>query len=241
MMRKLLPFLLLFLAMPMFVYAQTTGKIRGKAIDKDTGEPLVGVSVSVEGTSFGAASDLNGEYVILAVPVGTYTIRAQYIGYQAVSVSNVRVLNGLSVEQNFTMSSTAVQVQEVRIVAERPLINKSMTNTESVMQASDIQNLSLRGVQAVVALTPGVITDNNGIHFRGGRGDEAQTYVDGVPVNNPVNQTQTLTVINNAIEEVSTQIGGMTAEYGNALSGIVNVTTKTGGSKVCGIVRRIHR
>lgn len=231
MMRKLLPFLLLFLVMPAFVYAQTTGKIRGKVVDKDTGEPLVGVSVSVEGTSFGASTDLNGEYLILAVPVGTYIIRAQYIGYQAVSVSNVRVLNDLSVEQNFTMSSSAVQVQEVRIVAERPLVNKSMTNTESVIQASDIQNLSLRGVQAVVALTPGVISDANGIHFRGGRADEAQTYVDGIPVNNPVNQTQTLTVINNAIEEVSTQIGGMTAEYGNAMSGIVNVTTKTGGSK----------
>lgn len=231
MMRRLLPFLLLFLVGPSFIFAQTSGKIRGKVVDNETGEPLVGVSVSLEGTSFGASSDINGEYIILAVPVGTYTLDAKYIGYQEVSVSNVRVLNGLSVEQNFKMSSSAVQVNEVKIVAERPLVNKSMTNTESVLQASDIKNLSLRGVQAVVALTPGVTSDNNGIHFRGGRADEAQTYVDGVPVNNPVNQTQTLTVINNAIEEVSTQIGGMTAEYGNAMSGIINVTTKTGGSK----------
>ena len=229
--RKLLSALLLFLVFPALLLAQTTGKIRGKVTDRETGEPLVGVTVAVNGTSFGSSTDLNGEYVILAVPVGTYTVTASYIGYQNVAVSNVRVIAGLSTEQNFKMPTSAVEVNEVRIIAERPLVNKSMTNTQSVIQASDIKNLPLQGVQAIVALSPGVITDVNGIHFRGGRADEVQTYVDGVPINNPVNQTQQLSVINDAIEEVSTQVGGMTAEYGNAMSGVINVTTKTGGSR----------
>jgi len=206
--------LLVVVMIPAVVFSQTTGKIRGTVVDRESGEPLVGAAVSIDGTTFGAATDVNGVYIILAVPVGNYSLTARYIGYNETKISDVRVLAGLSTELNLKLSSSAVQVKEVNIIAERPLVNKSMTNTESVVDASDIKNMPLRGVQALTSIAPGVVTDATGVHFRGGRADEVQTFVDGVPVNNPINGTSasingaaaSLTVINNAIEEVSTEV-----------------------------------
>jgi len=161
--------LVLFVMIPALVFSQTTGKIRGTVVDNESGEPLIGAAVSVNGTTFGAATDANGVYIILAVPVGSYSISARYIGYNETKVSNVRVLAGLTTELNLKLSSSAVQVKEVNIIAERPLVNKSETNTESIIDASDIKNMPLRGVQALTSIAPGVVTDATGVHFRGGR------------------------------------------------------------------------
>jgi hypothetical protein len=71
--------------------AGTVGKIAGTITDKNTGETLIGVNVLVEGTDFGAASDLDGTFIILNMPPGSYNLVFNYIGYQDVIVSGVRV------------------------------------------------------------------------------------------------------------------------------------------------------
>lgn len=211
--------------------AGTTGKIRGKVKDKQTGEALVGASIVIEGTSQGASTDINGDYIILNVQPGVYALRTTYLGYQTVRISNVTVNVDLSTEINFDLSSEAVNLQAVQIVAEAPLVNKSATNTVVQLNSEQIENIPVRGVQNIVALSGGIVSQGGNIYVRGGRTGEVAYYVDGVLVNNPMNRQNQLTVVNNAIEEVSSQIGGMTAEYGNALSGVVNTSTKVGSSK----------
>lgn len=223
-----------FLAAATFVcltHAGTTGKLRGKVTDKQTGEPLVGASVLIEGTMFGASTDANGVYIILNIQPGSYKLKASYLGYRPVEVSNVGVNIDLTTEQNFALTSEGVQLGAVQVIAEAPLVNKSATNTVATFRSEQIENIPVRGVQGVFALSGGVVSQGGNLYVRGGRTGEVAYYVDGVSVNNPMNRQSSLNVITNSIEEVAAQIGGMTAEYGGALSGVVNTATKIGTPK----------
>ena len=224
--RKLL-ILSLLLILPGLILAQVC-KIAGKVVDMETKEPLIGANVIIEGTLLGASTDLNGNYVILNVPPGIYTVKASYVGYQTITVRNVRVTVGLTTEVNFELPSEAIQVPTVEVVAEKPLIEKTATNEIRVVRAEDVQNMPLRGYTSVVAIQTGVVQVGGTIYVRGGRSEEVAYYVDGVYFNNPYNYARTGEVVTTAIEEVSYQAGGFNAEYGYAMSGVVITTTKTG-------------
>lgn len=229
---KIQPLLLISIALFLAascVEAGTTGKMRGVVVDKKTGAPLIGASVLLEGTSLGASTDVNGAYLALNIPPGVYKVRCSYLGYQAVVISNVNVTVDLTTETNFSLNGEeGVKLGEVDIVAQTPLINKSATNDVTAFKAEQLQDIPVRGVQNVVALSGGVVSQGGNIYVRGGRTGEVAYYVDGVLTTNPVNRQNIANVINDAIEEVSTQVGGMTAEYGGAMSGVVNTTTKIG-------------
>ncbi len=216
--------------------AGSTGKLRGTVTDSQNGEPLIGANIFIDGTSYGGSTDINGQYIILNIDPGVYKVRATYIGYTSQVISNVQVNLDLTTDLNIKLSSSSIQMQTVEIVKEMPLVNKSSTNTVSIVTADNLKYIPVRTLNAVFALSSGVVAqkDANGnmdYYVRGGRAEETSFYVDGVLVNNPMNGRMNLNIINNAIEEVESQIGGMTAEYGNAMSGSVSTSTKTGGSK----------
>ena len=104
MLKKLL-FLTLIVLLPASLFAATTGKIVGKVTDKEMGGSLPGANVVIEGTLLGAATDVDGRFIILNVPVGTYSLKARFIGYRDVTVQNIRVHAGLTAEVNFAMPS----------------------------------------------------------------------------------------------------------------------------------------
>ena len=212
--------------------AGTTGKISGKVTDRETGEPLPGANVVIVGTSRGAAAGVNGSFTILDVSPGIYTIKAQFIGYRAVEIQNIRVTVDLTTSVNFEMPSQAIEGADVVIIAERPLISPSATNEVHVKRAEDIENMPIRGYQNIVATEAGVVQVGNNLHIRGSRAEEVAYYVDGVYMNNAYTLSRTGDVINNSIEEVSFQAGGFGAEYGSANGGVINTTTKSGGSQL---------
>ena len=148
MFRKFYTILLLMLFSCSFVLAQS-GRVSGKVTDKETGEPLIGANIIIVGTSFGAASDVNGDYVIRQVQPGNYSIRASYIGYQDVTVSNVRVVAGLTASEDFQLSSSKITTGEVVIVSKRPLIEKSSTNAMRIVGSEDITTLPVRDVDQI--------------------------------------------------------------------------------------------
>lgn len=234
--KSLVLFLSLMLLPAGSLLAGTTGKIKGKVIDKASSEALVGANVSIVGTSYGAATNIDGEYLILNIPAGVYTLRATFVGYSQVTVSNVRVSSDLTTEQNFSMSSEAVALGQIEITAERPLINKDYTNTLTVKSSEQINALPVRGVANVVGLQASVVQNegNNLLYVRGGRATEVSYVVDGVPVNNPLSGVagNSFTGINqNNVQELQIQTGGFNAEYGAAMSGVVNLNTRSAGTK----------
>lgn len=227
-MLKRLIFMLLLIMLPVSLFAGVTGKIVGEVKDKQTGEPLPGANVVIEGTMFGSASDINGTFIILNIPVGTYTLRASFIGYRNVSIQNVRVHVDLTTEVDFDLPSEVLEGATVTIVSTRPLVEKNATNMVRIKTAEDIQNLPLRGFRSVMSVEPGVVNVGNRIYVRGGRREEIATYIDGVYQNNPLTGRASGDIANNAIEEVNYQAGGFNAEYGFANSGVVITTTKSG-------------
>ncbi len=221
--------LLVFITITAIPSFAQSGKIVGKVTDLETGEPLIGANILVNGTNFGAATNVDGEYIILNVPPNTYTLVARYIGYKEVTKSNIQVSVNVTTETNFQMPSETYELGTVEIVAPKPLINKNLTNSVNIVRSEDIENLPIRGVNAVVSTQTGVVNQGGTLYVRGGRQDAVAYYVDGVLVNNPVFGGAQTAPINNAIQEVQFQAGGYPAEYGGANAGIISTTTKIGG------------
>ena len=229
MQRKLFAVLFAAVLLPALLLAQD-GKLRGRVTDRDSGEPLVGANVFVEGTNLGAACDINGDYIILSVRPGVYTLRISYVGYNQLTLSNVRISSNITTSQDIKLTSSAIQVQAVEIVAERPLVQRNTTNTVRLSTQEDIENLPIRGIQNIVALQAGVVQQGGVLYVRGGRAGEVAYYVDGANVTNPLSNSENVSIIQEAVEELQLQAGGFTAEYGGSSSGIVRTNVRTGGN-----------
>lgn len=226
MQRKLFVVLVLTALVPALLFA--SGKIRGKVTDAGTGEPLVGANVVVLGTSTGAATNVAGEYVILNVPVGTFSIRSSYVGYQTITISNVRVNNELTSEVNFALPAEGVTVGTVEIVAERPLINKSATNAVRIIDSEFFDKIPARGTNTAIAIQPGVVVQGGGVYIRGGRTDEVGYRVEGANVTNILGGGNGLYTTAEAVEQIQVQAGGFNAEFGGANAGIIQTQLRTG-------------
>ncbi len=227
--KKLVVTLLLLMLIPVFVFAQSAGKIAGIVKDKSTGEPLPGVNVVVEGTTMGSATDVDGYYVILNVPVGVYKLRASYIGYKDVVVENVRVSASITTEVNFELEPTTLELEEAIVVtAERPLVEKNVTQSISLVTAKQIETIPVRGLQDLLARQNSVVVQDGQVHIRGGRSEEVGYYLDGASTVNPLNNTNAIYVIQEAIQEFQVLAGGYTAEFGGANAGIIRTEIRTG-------------
>ncbi|MCX6170256.1 MAG: TonB-dependent receptor [Ignavibacteriales bacterium] len=233
-MKKTLTFFILLFITASSIAVAATGKIKGRVVDIATREPLIGANVVVIGTSFGAATDLNGEYVISNLEAGTYEVKASFISYTSSSVTNVRVSSDLTTELNFELSSQDVSMGEITIVARRELVNKSNTNAIHVTSREDIENLPVRGMNNIFGLSAGVVLQDNTVFIRGGRIDETGFYLEGVNVRNPMTGNNAVRVVQDAVEEVEVQVGGYTAEYGGANAGIIRQQLKSGTSSFKG-------
>jgi outer membrane receptor protein involved in Fe transport len=217
------------------VFAQTgTGKLAGKITDAQTGEPLIGANVIIMNSNLGAATDIDGNYFILNITPGTYDVKISYVGYSSKIVQEVRIVAGITYELNESLSS-GIDLEEI-IVTDTKFFEEKSTNTVKVVDSDQISKLPVKGVANIASLQAGVViaegsggADGNAtINVRGGRGSEVLYIVDGVAQNNLFGNTSAAQVSNSAIEQLSFQVGGYEAKYGQAQSGIINITTKSG-------------
>ncbi|MFP4459352.1 MAG: TonB-dependent receptor domain-containing protein [Candidatus Zixiibacteriota bacterium] len=215
--------------------ASNYGKIAGTVTDAETGEPLISANVSLfdsDGNylSKGAATDWDGNYFILQIKPGVYSLRFTFVGYDTMFVDEVRVSTDrtttIDVELNPEVGSTEV----IRVTAAREKIEKDVTTTTQYTTTDDIDKMPVTSVEAVLARKVGVVSHDGQLHYRGGRSNEVAHYVDGMPVKDQATGGQALSVSTNAVQEVSVQTGTFQAEYGGAMSAIVNVVTKEGNT-----------
>ncbi|MCX6120646.1 MAG: TonB-dependent receptor [Ignavibacteriales bacterium] len=212
------------------VYAGDSGKIAGRVVDALTKEPLAGANIIVVGTTRGTVVDLEGRYAILNLSPGTYSIRASALGYQAMEIANLRVSIDLTTVADFILTESAITTQAVVVMAERPLVQKDMTSSTAIVDSKKIEALPITSFQDVLALQAGVVAG----HFRGGRSGEVTYLLDGIPMTDPNTGSAVINVNTNSIQEMQLVTGAFNAEYGNAMSGIVNIATKNGGNELKG-------
>ena len=220
------------------ILAGTTGKINGKVSDKKTGEPLPFVNITIEGTNFGAATDIEGNYVILNIPPGKYNVKAQYIGYQPVRVENVSVSIDLTTAVDFVLSESAVELEEIVVQGKQELIKKDVTSSQSLISSDQIGALPVAELDDVLQLQAGVTRGaDGGFHIRGGRTSEIAYWVNGISITDGYDNSRGIQIDNNSIQELQVISGTFNAEYGNAMSGIVNTVTKEGGRDFHGSIQ----
>ncbi len=220
------------LLLPALLFGADTGKITGKVVDKETGEGLPGANILIVGTSMGAATDINGGYLMLNVPPGIYALRASFVGYSSVTIENIRVSADLTTDTNFKLPSQALDAGDVTIIAERPLVNKNATNAVRIARLEDYKNIPTRSVNSIISLQPGVLVKDGQIYIRGGRAEEIGYILEGASTRDVIGGSNLVTIIPEALEEFQVQAGGYNAEFGGANAGIIRSTLRSGTEKL---------
>jgi len=227
--------ILLLIISGSFAVAGTTGKIMGRVIDQNTGDPIIGADVYIPSAGQGSMTDLNGDYFIIGVRPGTYTLVCSYIGYQKTSITDVLVNIDLSTNINVEIAQETLEGQEVVVVSKRLVVEKSRTNTTAYVSAEKIASMPVQEVGDLIQLQAGVVQDaGGGFHIRGGRGGEIAYLIDGVSITDQYNGGSSIGLENSWVQELQVISGTFNAEYGQAQSGIINVVTKEGAQEFSG-------
>jgi outer membrane receptor protein involved in Fe transport len=205
--------------------AGTTGKIAGRVLDKATNEPLVSANIVLVGTTLGASCDLEGYYTIINIPPGSYVLEIRLLGYRSTTFKGVLVAVDRTTKVDAALEESAIATGEVVVVAEKPVVEVNLTSTVSTITDKDIEALPVQELTDIVNLQAGVVDG----HFRGGRAGEVQYQVNGVSVNNSYDNSSTVKIDRSLIQEVQVITGTFDAEYGQAMSGVVNTVLKSGG------------
>jgi outer membrane receptor for ferrienterochelin and colicin len=222
--------------------AQATGKLEGRIRDP-TGAPIASAQVRIEGTAFGAAADNRGYYFINNIPAGSIDVTARFVGFKPVRTTGLRIVAGQTVTQDFALEPQAVDIGEIEVTAAvNALVPRDAVTTKQTITGDYAEKLPVDRIQNVIALQPGVVISRDGaINIRGGRDDEAVTYIDGVPVTPGGRGSQligvtagTADVSTSSFEDASVTTGGSSAEFGNAQSGVIAIQTRSGGSRWSG-------
>jgi outer membrane receptor protein involved in Fe transport len=222
-----------------------TGKMVGTVLDQASGEPLPGVNLLLLNTYLGASSDYDGNFLILNIPPGEYDLEVSMLGYQKLTKKNIKVSVDLTTSLEILLTEAPILGEEIVVVAERPLIQKDITSKQSYIDSKELLDLPVRDFKDVLSLQAGVTRDAAGrLHMRGGRAGEIAYLIDGVAVDDPLkggfdneleesDQTRQqisgnlgLSLGEDAIDEMVVISGTFNAEYGNVMSGIVNIVTK---------------
>jgi outer membrane receptor protein involved in Fe transport len=214
------------------LFAGTTGKLSGRITDSQTGDAVVGASVIIQGTYLGAAADMDGYYYINNIPPGNYTVIVSSIGYEKVIINKVPIKIDLTYELDVKLNPQTIKGQEVVVTAERPLVQKDLTSTSVTVSSNDIKMMPVESVGQIINLQAGVV----GGHFRGGRSDEVSYLVDGMPITDAYNGSLPIQVENSSIREMEVISGTFNAEYGQAMSGVVNIVTQDGSQEFHGMI-----
>ncbi|MBI9032892.1 MAG: carboxypeptidase-like regulatory domain-containing protein [Bacteroidales bacterium] len=224
MLKNLLLTIGLILTSAVLVFSQT-GTLKGRIIDAETKEPIPFANVVIEvggAQKGGASTDFDGYYTIKPINPGTYTVKALYVGYQPKQINGVTVIGDKIRFLDFAMNSSMTELEVFEVVDyEVPLISKDQTSSGGTVTSEEIAKMPNKNVTAIATTVGGVYTaDGGAMNIRGQRSSGTVTYIDGIRV------TGSTAIPESAIDQVSVILGGVPAQYGDAVGGIVSVTTK---------------
>lgn len=230
------------------IFAGTTGKISGQVTDKNIGDALPGANVVITAQikggqdipldrALGAATDVEGNFVIINIPPGRYVMQASFLGYRTLTIRDVVVSIDLTTKMNFPLEEALLQSAEVVVVAQREVINRDATSSQAHVATEQIQALPVQEIGEVLSLQAGVSVGRGGeVHIRGGRSSEVAYFVDGVSVTDVYNGGSAVRIENESVQELQVISGTFNSEFGNVMSGVINLVTKDGSEQYHGNV-----
>ncbi|HEX9614410.1 MAG TPA: TonB-dependent receptor [Bacteroidota bacterium] len=201
------------------------GTLEGRVVDKETGEPLIGVNIQIMGTYYGGATDAEGFYEIGGIYAGVYDVRISMIGYKILVIKGVIIRPDLRTRHDLELEAATIELETVEIRAPVPLIQKDLAATAFSISAPQLETLPLSTFKEVLFLQPGTTAEGN---VRGGKTSETLYLIDGLPVQDLMSGGLGASLPKSSITGMTVYTGGFEAEYGSALSGVVNVITKSG-------------
>ncbi len=208
-------------------FSQTSGKISGKITNKENQDPLTGANIIIVQTQAGTSADGEGYFNLINVSPGKYSIRIMMIGYESITIEDVVVSVNRTTSLDIEMNQSVIEGQEVVIYASKFSRKKDQTSTVKNISSEEIEILPVEDLGAVVNMQAGIVAG----HFRGGRSDEVNYMIDGIAVNDAFGGVSAVSSIEvESVKDLEIITGTFNAEYGNAMSGVVNAVTKDGSN-----------
>ncbi len=228
----------------------TVGKISGKVTDKTSGEPLIGANVTIKDLKMGAVTDANGEYFILNVHPGTYTVIFSILGYESITNTGVAVIVDRTATINTALIPSLIEGETITVVAERPVVDKNLTASEQIVTGQSLDKAGIRTIKEALETQAGIFSDNSSLawqrgrtksYVRGSSAVQSVYMVDNLSVNSGIVSDNYSGFNTSTIEQISVLTGGYNAEYGEGRSAVVNIISKEAPSGIHGtLVSRVR-
>ncbi len=214
--------------------AQTTGSILGKMIDEETKGPLPFGNVSIVGTTLGVMTREDGTFLLPNIPAGVHQVMGSYLGYEDRVIKEFRIQAGVAADLILPMTPTiAAETEVIEVTGEKALVEVDLTATTRTITSEEIKSAPVTTVKDVLVQQAGVTIEDDEIHIRGGRSDETQYRIDGVVVKDLISgRSGGGEVAASSVSEINVITGGYNAEYGDALSGVIDIKTREGGDSL---------
>ena len=213
--------------------ADTTGIIGGTLTDPG-GVPLVGATVMVEETGFGAMTDQDGEYVIAGLAPGRYTVVGRMVGRVTSRMEGVEVVADRLTRIDFQLEEDPTGNTVIVVEESRRQTLQDVPTTVHMLDVTNTGTLSSRNIVDIVSSQPGVVVSGGEMHVRGGRTGEVDYILDGVSLRSPITKDFNLELPLSSISNAALMTGGLGVEYGNSMSGVVNLVGSEGGDRYHG-------
>jgi outer membrane receptor protein involved in Fe transport len=226
---------LLFLIVPFAAYATATGIVAG-LVEDAAGKPIAGATVTLEGTPFGAMTSPQGEYVIAGLAPDTYTVQARMMGRVTSRVEQVVVEADNTSRIDFQLEEDATGSTVILVTQSRTNIIRDIPATAFQLDLSEMRTMNISTIVDVVATQPGVVQQDGELHVRGGRAGEVDYVLDGISLRSPMNNRLNFDIPVSAVAHATLMTGGLSIEYGNSLSGVVDLIGKEGGNSFRGTI-----
>ncbi|MBC8192565.1 MAG: TonB-dependent receptor [Candidatus Marinimicrobia bacterium] len=219
---------------------QGSNSIQGKVIDETTQQPIIGANVIVEDANRGSATDVEGNFYIQSMPVGTYRLRVDYIGYASRIISDIVVKSNRPAVINIELQETILELEAAVVIAEYFTKSPDTPSSTQVQSSEEIRRLpgGFEGVVRAISILPGVAQADGGrndLIVRGGAPSENLYIIDNIEVPN-INHFGTQgasggpqSYVNlDFVDETSFSTGGFTAKYGDRLSSVLDISLREG-------------
>ncbi len=213
------------LCISMILLTSVSGKIQGTVTDAETNGPIAYANVSVLDTEMGAATDNEGNFYILNVAPGEYVVEVSCIGYGTKRIENIVVEYDKTARLKIILIPATIELSPVTVTRERPAVTKDMVGTTYLIRKADLPYLPIDYTASLISFQAAVARRDTALHVRGGRATEVQYMIDNVSIIDPQTGIVAIDLSKGIIDEVIFLPGGFNAEYGRAMSGIINMVT----------------